>query len=105
MYHSLTCRLPVVRLHYAEDDTEILTVEPCGEDVFYTGRDGGAFYRFENDGSNDGPPDDMPKSWKVECVNGHVIFMSDDEGNEREIPFSHAEFLAACAELVEWTEA
>lgn len=103
-YHKLTCRLPVVRHQYADDDTEIRTVEPCGEIVFYTGADGGAFYRWSGDGDYDGPPDDTPKYWKVECANGHVIFVPDDEGNERTIPFSQAEFLAACASIVEWIE-
>lgn len=94
MTTGLRCQLPVLRGHYVEPELDPAEpfkryIEPCGEEltlvqesVFYLDLDGVA---------------DLADSWRVECNNGHVVFVPDNGGNEHysEMGFEFTDLVAA----------
>lgn len=95
---GLRCQLPVLRGHFVEPELDPAEpfarhIELCGaeltlvsEAVFYLDIDGVA---------------DLADAWRVECNNGHVVFVPDNEGNEHysEMGFEFDDLVAA---LTDW---
>lgn len=79
---ELVCPLPVLRRTWPEDAGERgpLLVHHCGSQLFVERV--GCTYLLAG-GECDGAPD----VWKVTCLNGHVLLLGDDDGNEELIPF------------------
>jgi hypothetical protein len=71
---EILCPLPVLRNVSSNDPNSgpNVVVEPCRATVWLTREQAG-------DLSIDGIADDYTRSWKVECLGGHVLIVNDDE--------------------------
>ena len=94
------CPLPVLRFVYDEDGNDgppevqvcggMLLLTHAGLDTFYCGQ---------------AVPQDAD-AWKVECDSGHVLFVQDDEGNDRlsSLPYDNAQAVKVIESLAHWVE-
>jgi hypothetical protein len=72
-----TCALPVIRLQWDDDADEYhRIVEPCGEKLYLETADSEWV-------DADGPAGTDGSTWKLACLNGHVLLVPDDGGNEQ----------------------
>lgn len=94
-YTDLCCPLPILRPRWTGDgvdEPEVLvrTIEACGEPVDLVT----TVLQYAAVG---GVADGCHPFWEVKCHAGHVVFTYDDEGNDYDVPFDHAELVAALA--------
>lgn len=96
-YADLQCPSPILRVHWTGDGVEhpevlVRTIEICGEplDLVIT------TLQYTTVG---GVVDGCHPFWEVKCRAGHVVFTYDDEGNDYDVPFNHAELVQALRPL------
>jgi hypothetical protein len=94
-YTDLLCPLPILRVGWTGDgvdEPEVLvrTIDQCGDplDLIITS------LQYATVG---GIVEGCHPHWEVKCRAGHVVFTYDDEGNDYDVPFDHADLVAALA--------